>query len=146
MILCHSGGGEGNHILQFLHRGCFFIRIQPEVCYATLLHPHIPSTIKKTISLNHPKKTYPRMVEAAKYEVRKYIKRERKRELPKGVDFWDFDCRFGDTEQEAEPVHLSEINKRIDEVASLERESFYVEVLRKEGVRMKREKKEEEQG
>lgn len=86
------------------------------------------------------------MVEAAKYEVRKYIKRERKRELPKGVDFWDFDCRFGDTEQEAEPVHLSEINKRIDEVASRERESFYVEVLRKEGVRMKREKKEEEQG
>jgi hypothetical protein len=95
--------------------------------------------MKKTISLIHPKIAYPRMVDAAKHEVRKYVKRERNRTLPEGADFWDFDCRFGDTEQEAEPVHLAEMNKRIDDVAERNLKSFYVEVLRKEGVRKKRE-------
>lgn len=91
--------------------------------------------MKKTITLSHPKHKYPRLIEAAKSEVRKYITRERKRELPEGVDYWDFDCRFGDSEAVAEVIHLSEINKRIDDIATRNLPSFYVEVLRKEGVR-----------
>lgn len=94
--------------------------------------------MKKTISLEHEKIAYPRLVEAAKSDVRKYVKRERKRTLPKGVDYWDFDCRFGDTEDQAEVVHLSQINKLIDGIAERNLTSFYVEVLRKEGVRTKR--------
>jgi len=100
--------------------------------------------MKKTIHLTHPKIKYPRLIEGAKSDVRKYVKRERKRDLPEGADFWDFDCRFGDTEAEAETIHLSEINARIDDVAARSLESFYVEVLRKEGVRQKKEKVEEE--
>jgi hypothetical protein len=101
--------------------------------------------MKKTISLSHPKHKYPRMIEGAKSEVRKYVARERRRELPKGVDYWDFDCRFGDTESEAEVVHLAEINKRIDDIAARGLTSFYVEVLRKDGIRTPREPKSEEQ-
>lgn len=100
--------------------------------------------MKKTVSLTHKKIKYPRLIEGAKSDIRKYIKRERKRELPKGADFWDFDCRFGDTEAEAGPIHLSEINARIDDIAARSLESFYVEILRKEGVRQKRGKVEEE--
>ncbi len=36
------------------------------------------------------------MVEAIKYELKKYIKRERNKKLPEEVDFCDFDCRYGD--------------------------------------------------
>lgn len=54
--------------------------------------------MKKTFDLTHEKIKYPRMVEAAKKDVRKYIKRERKKTLSGGVHFWDFDCKFGDTE------------------------------------------------
>jgi hypothetical protein len=100
--------------------------------------------MKKTISLTHPKIKYPRLIEAAKSDIRKYIKRERKRELPEGSNFWDFDCRFGDTEAEAEKIHVAEINKRIDDIAARNLTSFYVEVLRKEAVRQKKPKPPEE--
>lgn len=91
--------------------------------------------MKKTFELTHPKIEYARMVEKTKSEVRKYLKRERKRELPEGMDYWDFDCRFGDTEAEAKPVHWSEINKPIDEAAVRQLKSFYVEILAKPAAR-----------
>ncbi len=97
--------------------------------------------MKKTFNLTHPKIKYPRMIDAAKSELRKYVKRERRKELPEGVDFWDFDCRFGDTEADAVVVHLSELNKRIDDVQARELTSFYVEIFAKEGVRAKPEPK-----
>jgi hypothetical protein len=51
--------------------------------------------MKKTFSFSHPKKQRPRVVEAIKYELKKYIKRERNKKRPEEVDFWDFDCRYG---------------------------------------------------
>lgn len=94
--------------------------------------------MKKTFNLTHPKIKYPRMVEAVKNEVRKYIRRERRKELPEGTDFWDFDCRFGDTETEAKAIHLSEIDASINDIEKRELKSFYVEILAKEGVRAKK--------
>jgi len=91
--------------------------------------------MKKTFELTHPKIKAARMVDAVKHEVKKYIKRERKKSLPAGVDFWDFDCQFGNTEAEAKVVHLTEINKKIDETVKLELTSFYIEILAKEGFR-----------
>ena len=38
--------------------------------------------MKKTFKLTHKKIKLPRLVEAIKHEVKKYIKRERRRELP----------------------------------------------------------------
>ncbi|MDF7826922.1 DUF6172 family protein [Pontiellaceae bacterium B12227] len=98
--------------------------------------------MKKTITLTHEKIKYPRLIEAAKSEVRKYVKRERRRTLPAGVDYWDFDCKFGDTEADAKTVHLTEIDACISDIEKRELKSFYVEVLRKEGVRSKPEKAE----
>ncbi|MFA7172423.1 MAG: DUF6172 family protein [Kiritimatiellia bacterium] len=94
--------------------------------------------MKKTFKLIDPKIKYPRMVDAVKHEIRKYIKRERRKELPEGVDFWDFDCKYGDSEATAKPVHITEIAKRIDAAAERELESFYVEVLAKAGHRTKK--------
>lgn len=100
--------------------------------------------MKKTISLEHPKIKYPRMIEATKNEVRKYIKRERRKELPEGADFWDFDCKFGFTEAEAQPIHEKEISKCIDEVEAKQLNSFYIEILRKPGYRTKKTTEESE--
>jgi hypothetical protein len=100
--------------------------------------------MKKTFDLTHPKIKYPRRIEAAKNEVRKYIKRERRRELPEGVDFWDFDCRFGDTEAEAKAVHLAEIDACITDAERRGLTLFYVEILAKKGIRTKKPKPGEE--
>jgi hypothetical protein len=88
--------------------------------------------------LTHPKIKYARMVEGVKHDVRKYLKRERKRALPEEADFWDFDCKFGDTEAEARAIHVAEIDTCIDEAVAKQRTSFYVEILAKPGHRTKK--------
>ncbi len=45
--------------------------------------------MKKTFALSHPKLSYQRLIEAAKNEVKQYIKKERNKALPEGVDFGD---------------------------------------------------------
>jgi hypothetical protein len=94
--------------------------------------------MKKTFHLTHPKIKYPRLIEAVRHDVKKYIKRERNKTLPDGVDFWDFDCKFGNTEEEAKEIHLSEIGKCIDKAEEQQLESFYLEILAKPGHRMKK--------
>ena len=78
------------------------------------------------------------MIEAVKHEVRKYLKRTRRKALPEGADYWDFDCKYGDTEAEASVIHLSEIDKHINEAAERELESFYIEVIPKTSTRQKK--------
>jgi len=94
--------------------------------------------MKKTFKLTHPKLQVPRLVEAIKYEVKKYLKRERRKTLPEGVDFWDFDCRFGADEATSEVIHVSDINKYISQAESKQLESFYLEILAKPGQRSKK--------
>ena len=66
--------------------------------------------MRKTFKLQVEGKHPDRVLDAIKHEVRKYVKRQRRVPLPAGVDFWDFDCKFGSAEESAEPVHLAEIN------------------------------------
>ncbi|CEO38412.1 hypothetical protein C0Z01_08240 [Photobacterium kishitanii] len=94
--------------------------------------------MKKTFALTHPKKAAARVVESIKHDVKKYIRRERNKTLPAGTDFWDFDCKFGHTEQEAKVIHVKEINKYIDEAEKLELPSLYLEILAKPATRASR--------
>ena len=94
--------------------------------------------MKKKFVLSHPKLKVVRLIEAAKHDVKKYIKRERKKKLPEDVDYWDFDCKYGHTEEKAKTIHISEINKCIDEAEKLQLESFYLEILAKAGHRTKK--------
>ncbi len=79
-----------------------------------------------------------RVLEAVKHEIRKYLKRERRRDLPEGVDFLDFDCRCGATKDTAEVVHLSALMGSLDAVANSGGAEAYVEILAKPGVRQAR--------
>ena len=85
--------------------------------------------MKKTFTLNHEKIKYPRMVDAAKHEVKKYLKRERNKTLPVEADYWAFDCKFGTSADDAEVVHVAEINNKISEIEKQALTSFYVEIL-----------------
>jgi len=94
--------------------------------------------MKKTFPLTHEKIKYPRLIESVRAEVRKYIKRSRRKELPKGVDFWDFSCRFGYSEDEAKDIHVAEIDQFIGEAEELKVTSLYLEVIPKHGHRQKK--------
>jgi hypothetical protein len=94
--------------------------------------------MKKTFKLNIEGKHPDRLLEAIKHEVRKYVKRERRKTLPAGVDFWAFDCKFGETQESVEVVRLGEITHRMDEVKAAGGESFYVEIIATHGFRKAR--------
>jgi hypothetical protein len=94
--------------------------------------------MKKTFKLHVEGKNSDRLLESIKHQVRKYVKRERRKILPAGVDYWDFDCKFGVTEAVAQEVHLAEIIKKMDEVSRAGGDGFYVEILAAHGVRQKR--------
>jgi hypothetical protein len=96
--------------------------------------------MKKTFELTHPKIKLARMVESAKHEVKKYLKRERNKTLPEGADYWDFDCKIGKTEQTADVIHVATISKEIDTILAEDTTSFYLEILVKPAVRSFEEK------
>lgn len=96
--------------------------------------------MKKNFKTTHPKIKVPRLFEAIKHEVKKYIQRERRKPLPPSVDFWDFDCRYGVDEASSATIHLSAINKSISQAEEQQLESFYLEILAKPGYRSKKPK------
>jgi hypothetical protein len=91
--------------------------------------------VRKTYLLNVEGKNGDRLLEASKHDIRKYVKRERGRALPEGVDYWDFDCKFGSSEASAEVVHFATLMGLIDTLAKEGGEQFYVEVVTKHGLR-----------
>lgn len=91
--------------------------------------------MRKTFKLQVEGKHPDRVLDAIKHEVRKYVKRQRRVPVPAGVDFWDFDCKFGNAEESAETVHLAEIIKRMDAAAAEGAAQVFVEMVAKEGQR-----------
>ena len=94
--------------------------------------------MKKTFPLQADGKNSDRLLDAIKHELRKYVKRERRRELPAGADYWDFDCRFGATQAAAQPAHLSALIGLVDAIAKEGGSQFYIEILAKPAQRKAR--------
>lgn len=94
--------------------------------------------MRKVFNLVDGKNAPERVADKIKFEVKKYIKRERNKELPEGSDFWAFDCRIGKTSEDATEIHEKEINKNIDALVSEKVENFYLEILSKEAKRTKK--------
>ena len=91
--------------------------------------------MKKTYPLNTPGKQPARLLDAAKNDIRKYIKRERAKALPAGVDFWDFDCMLGSSPMDATAKHVAELISNIDVLVAAGAQQLYVEVHAKPGHR-----------
>ena len=92
--------------------------------------------MKKNFPLQAEGKHPDRVLEAVKHEIRKYFKRERNRDVPKGVDFWDFDCKVGLSADSAEVVRVSGVIEAVDTAAKDGAALVYVEILSKHGVRV----------
>ncbi len=94
--------------------------------------------MKKTFKLHVEGKNPDRLLEAIKHDIRKYVKRERRRALPEGVDFWDFDCKFGPSETQAVVVHFASLTSLINAVAKEGGDQFYIEIIASHGRRQVR--------
>ena len=85
--------------------------------------------MRKTHELTHPRHAPERAVELVKHSIRKYLKRERRKELPEEFDFWAFDCRIGADEDSAEPVEVGDLVKAIDPFVEQGLGAVYIEIL-----------------
>jgi hypothetical protein len=91
--------------------------------------------VRKTYTLNIEGKNRDRLLEASKHDIRKYLKRERNKALPAGVDYWDFDTKSGVDEASAVVVPYGDLFRSIDALVADGGDQFYVEVRSKPGHR-----------
>ena len=77
------------------------------------------------VSGRHPD----RVLDAIKHDVRKYLRRERRRELPPEAQLWDFDCKVGPTQNAAQEVATTALIAAIDSCARSGASQVYVQVL-----------------
>ena len=94
--------------------------------------------MKKTYLLNIEGKNRDRLLDASKHDIRKYVKRERAKPLPEGLDFLDFDCKAGASNDSASSVHFAEIMATVDALVKDGAAQFYVEITSKPGHRTAR--------
>lgn len=100
--------------------------------------------MKKTFQLKVENKNKDRLVEAIKNEIRKYIKRERRKPLPKDADFWNFDCMFAKDDETPYEINFVDITASIDAAAQEDCNTFYLELVSKSAKKKPRVKKDEE--
>ena len=92
--------------------------------------------MKKIFKLIDEKKHEDRVLEAVKNDIRKYVKREKKKTLTdKATMYWDFDCKIGATIEDAKVVAYEELIKALDAVKATGVTEVYVEVMAKEVVK-----------
>jgi len=91
--------------------------------------------MKKSFPTTAGKHAPARVIESIKGEVNKYLKRERRKKLPEGIDYWDFNCRVGTSADDAKPTHVKELASAIDTAAAGSPETIYIEILSKKGIR-----------
>ncbi len=89
------------------------------------------TSMKKTFKLEHPKIKVPRVVDSIKHDIKKYLKKERQKPLPSGSNYWGFECKIGASEETAAKVHLSSLNKQIDELVTNNIMTIYIEITAK---------------
>jgi len=91
--------------------------------------------MKKIFTLSHPKKKYARLVDSVRRDIKRYLKRERSKDMPEGFDTWLFDCRFGSSPEDAKKVDVESLGKHIATAEKQQRDTFYIEILAKPGHR-----------
>ena len=88
--------------------------------------------MKKIFKLTDEKKHEDRVLEAVKHDIRKYVKREKKKKLDDAkMTYWDFDCKVGATQESAKVVDFDVLIKELDAVKATGATECYVEILAK---------------
>ena len=85
--------------------------------------------MKKTYKLVDEKRNIERIIEAIKYDVRKYIKREKNKKNTSDEYVWKFNCKSAVSEEDAKSIDFLDITKTIESAATSNAETFYMEIV-----------------
>jgi hypothetical protein len=87
--------------------------------------------LKKIFKLTAENKKPERVLDSIKYDIRRYLKRERKKKLPEDATFWDFECAFGKSSDDKKEIIASEITNALDKASEESWEACYIEIIAK---------------
>ena len=88
--------------------------------------------MKKVFKIKQEKLKPERAVDAIKNELRKYIKREKKKDLPnKKTMYWDFKCKFGKSKEFALDCDFDHIITELSNVVLAGWDECYIEIVAK---------------
>jgi len=88
--------------------------------------------MKKLFKIKQEKLKPERAVDAIKNELRKYIKREKKKDLPNTKTmYWDFDCKFGKDASVALDCDFNHIIEELSNVLLAGWDECYIEIIAK---------------
>lgn len=85
--------------------------------------------MKKRFALTNTKKTPERVLDGIKNDIRKYIKREKRKPLPEDTNFWKIDCKFAKNDDELLEIKFEDIIKNINMASEEKCESFMIEIV-----------------
>ena len=85
--------------------------------------------MKKRFALTNTKKTPQRVLDGIKNDIRKYIKREKRKPLPEDTNFWKIDCKFAKNDDELLEIKFEDIIKNINMASEEKCESFMIELV-----------------
>ena len=86
--------------------------------------------MKKIFKIKQEKLKAERAVDAIKNELRKYIKREKKKTLPNNKTmYWDFECKFGKSPEFAKVCNFDFIITELSSVLLAGWEECYIEII-----------------
>ncbi len=84
--------------------------------------------MKKTFPLQAPGRDDARVRDKIRHEVNKAVRRARRKPPQEGFKGWDFACKVGASEADAEIRTLREIATEIDSVAAAGAKQIYLEI------------------
>ena len=88
--------------------------------------------MKKIFKLTDENKHEDRVLEAVKNDIRKYVKREKKKKLEDAkTTYWDFDCKIGASADMAKVIEFDALIKALDGLKAMGVTECYVEILAK---------------
>ncbi len=88
--------------------------------------------MKKVFQLTDPKKHADRVLETIKHDIRKYIKREKRKDLADPeTTYWDFDCKIGTTAEDAETIDHKELLEALESIQAGDTTQVYIEIMAK---------------
>ena len=88
--------------------------------------------MKKVFQLTDPKKHADRVLEAIKHDIRKYAKREKRKDLADPeTTYWNLGCKIGATAEEAEDINYKELLKVLESIQATGATQVYIEIMAK---------------
>ncbi len=85
--------------------------------------------MNKRFLLKEKNKNSDRLLESIKHQIRKYIKREKRKVINDEDNILRFACKFAKNNEEVDTISFVDITKCINEASQEDCESFYIEII-----------------